>query len=906
MFNTTSLFRFLVACAAIALCAAGSSAASATATDKLPDPLQLRPLNPAFDLYPDSSLANFAYLLDAPAGKHGFVQSRDGHFYFENGQRARFWGVTITQEHIDIPKQRIDEVVDNLARAGCNMVRFHSLDNRAGLQYGFLRRTIVDDAPPNDKDTQHFDKEYRDRLDYWIARLKERGIYSFIVLRAFRSYRDGDQVANAELLPRGATPMAFFNPRLIQLQKQYARDLLIKHVNPYTKLPLGKDPAVALIEVFNEDSLFSRPGMWQNMIEPYRTEFHELWGSYLRNKYKTTPALRAAWTNAEGQCALADEESLEKNNVGLPDMNATEGFEQAQSEPYVSVLKSPARRREAVLFAIDVQDKYFHQMTEALTEMGVKVPSTGVVAGSSVPDTFSAAREFAFTAENMYQEHPIFEPGREWLPPFYYHNGNYLRENDPYTGMPFVTRYRWAGKPLAVREWATCWPNPYRAASIMEMASYGRFQDIDALIYFAYYTTGDFTKLDAFDLNNDPTRWGLFGYGARVFLGRDSVRPASRKVQIGYSLEDMGAYSSWMDALHSLSWVHAVENVLRTQDFQSQADLMITSGRSHTPGYHGQRAIIFSPAEYVTAEQKARAIGSETLWAKSGYPLAGQTSTTALRPFTREDIISSGLEPFPADTSAMQPGAFDPKRSNLILGRIAFDDVPAFAYEATHKLYGTPMTSASLAAGQLLSDTGELVRSITSGTLTIDAPCVQVVQGEMTSATAMQTPSGLLRVLSQSPFAAVVAVSLDDKPLTASTHFSVKMVTVAENRKQQLDPAKHPAMAGSFVMTTQGTYPIVTQQHPLSDRATTVWLNGRKLASVYLENGTWELVFDTQHRRIDVFCDLPNVRFELPTPTGNESYSLQPYYNETPPDKPYKVGNEFQYPGWAKYARLSY
>ena len=34
-------------------------------------------------------------VLDAPAGKHGFVKVKDGHFYFEDGTRARFWGTKI-------------------------------------------------------------------------------------------------------------------------------------------------------------------------------------------------------------------------------------------------------------------------------------------------------------------------------------------------------------------------------------------------------------------------------------------------------------------------------------------------------------------------------------------------------------------------------------------------------------------------------------------------------------------------------------------------------------------------------------------------------------------------------------------------------------------------------------------
>ena len=34
--------------------------------------------------------ADFSHLLDAPAGKHGFVRVKDGHFYFEDGTRIRF------------------------------------------------------------------------------------------------------------------------------------------------------------------------------------------------------------------------------------------------------------------------------------------------------------------------------------------------------------------------------------------------------------------------------------------------------------------------------------------------------------------------------------------------------------------------------------------------------------------------------------------------------------------------------------------------------------------------------------------------------------------------------------------------------------------------------------------------
>ncbi len=135
------------------------------------DPLAVRALNPTFDTFPDASLVDFSFLLDPPAGKHGFVEARpDGHFYFSgNDKRVRFWGVTVAASHVDIPKERIREAVDVIARSGCNLLRLHELDNRGGEKYDLVRRNIIDEAFPNNDDSTKFDAEYRDRVDYWIA-----------------------------------------------------------------------------------------------------------------------------------------------------------------------------------------------------------------------------------------------------------------------------------------------------------------------------------------------------------------------------------------------------------------------------------------------------------------------------------------------------------------------------------------------------------------------------------------------------------------------------------------------------------------------------------------------------------------------------------------------------------------
>ena len=66
----------------------------------------------------------------------------------------------------------------------------------------------------------------------------------------FRRFKAGDGVPAADQLGPAARPYTLFDPRLIELQKEYARDLLT-HRNPYTGLRYVDDPALALVEVCN-------------------------------------------------------------------------------------------------------------------------------------------------------------------------------------------------------------------------------------------------------------------------------------------------------------------------------------------------------------------------------------------------------------------------------------------------------------------------------------------------------------------------------------------------------------------------------------------------------------------------------------------------------------------------------
>ncbi|HET6487904.1 MAG TPA: hypothetical protein VFH83_15860, partial [Spirochaetia bacterium] len=72
---------------------------------------------------------DFSFLLDAPAGKHGFLQIRDGHFSVGE-RRIRFYGFNLPFGCPFCPHADAEIIAERLARAGVNFARIHAVDFR--------------------------------------------------------------------------------------------------------------------------------------------------------------------------------------------------------------------------------------------------------------------------------------------------------------------------------------------------------------------------------------------------------------------------------------------------------------------------------------------------------------------------------------------------------------------------------------------------------------------------------------------------------------------------------------------------------------------------------------------------------------------------------------------------------
>ncbi len=143
--------------------------------------------------------------LEAPAGRDGFLRAEGGRILLPDGRRFRFWGVNICGPSCFPEREVAMRTADQLARMGVNCVRFHHMDSAWSPLF-------PKDAP----DTRRMDPTALERLDFFVAELKRRGIYINLNLNVGRRFRPGDGVRDADQLGYGKSA-TYFNLRLIEL-----------------------------------------------------------------------------------------------------------------------------------------------------------------------------------------------------------------------------------------------------------------------------------------------------------------------------------------------------------------------------------------------------------------------------------------------------------------------------------------------------------------------------------------------------------------------------------------------------------------------------------------------------------------------------------------------------------------
>ena len=825
--------------------------------------LTLPVLDPNRTAFPAPDLVDFAPTLDPPAGKHGFLfAGSDGHLYFEDGHRGRFWGINVAKDAVFAPQPVIDQVADCLAAAGLNLVRLHHIDGVTGL------------LPPDRASSEdRIDPDKLDAVHYWVHALKERGIYVYLDLLDFRTFQEAEGVPQAAALGRGAKPAAVFNERLVELQISYARTLLFGRPNPYTGLALGADPAVAMVEICDENGLFAKPERWAEMPDVYRSELQRRWNFWLRKTYGSTELLDRAWSDPDGRSALGAGERLEDSSVRLVPSERLDTDFPSPIGGGTGGAAETAQRRDVARFCHSVHREYFAQMRHALRQSGLRVPLTAVTDWDHPADLRAVVDELDFVACNWYYDHPIFGAGRAWRLPSFFTNTSPIGDQEGLDFTCSVLRAAAAGKPLVVREWGVCWPSKFRGAGVVEAAAYAALQDIDALILFTYDTDPEKQRIEYFDVSSDPARWGLVGVSGAIYRGR-AVRPALRHAVVGLSRE--GSFVSPVPShqLLGLGWRHQLRQHLFEETFAADGyDLVVASDEGGPASYPGRRVLFHVGGSPQT--------GTETLLRQSGYTIlplpaaegrfvfdglvydAGHALELApgLR-FATDEVHAAGHEVIGvSEDGTLACGFWDPQRENCVLagiGASALVRAAADLIPGERNGDGVTPRHAAMDRGEYRSDTGELRRLVEEERLILDAPRVQALVGALGPTPARMSD---MTVSSSSPLGVVVALSLDEQPLADSKALLVKMVTVAANQGEKKSLRDAPPGSPRLKLEAFGTGPVDTRGQPSSD-PTTIGLQGRPLLSAFVANGTWEAVQTRQGWYL--WCDTPGARFDIP------------------------------------------
>ena len=241
---------------------------------------------------PDNA-SSVAHLLDAPAGRHGFVRAQGGHFVTDAGP-SRFHATNLTGPANFPSRADADKLAARLARFGINCVRLHFMDT---WYVNFMPQPTQAILADDTRTQRELDPKQLDRLDYMIAAFKRAGIYVNINLHVGRTLDERDGFPGIKHLSWANKGIGQFEPRMIELQKEYARKLLT-HVNPHTGNAYTDEPCVAMIEISNEDSLLRTylGGTLDRLPEPYAAELRRQWNDWLHETYADAAALQAAWT----------------------------------------------------------------------------------------------------------------------------------------------------------------------------------------------------------------------------------------------------------------------------------------------------------------------------------------------------------------------------------------------------------------------------------------------------------------------------------------------------------------------------------------------------------------------------------------------------------------------------------
>ena len=244
---------------------------------------------PARDRFDSAALLDLRHLNETVAGQSGFVRvDGQGGFLRGDGQPIRFWAVNtdlasrepvVTRPLWGPQREDLAHHARFLAKRGVNMVRLHR-------QIGPDLKSRPDAAMTD------INKAERDAIWRTVAAMREQGIYTTLSPYWSVPMKFAQRWGMAGGHEQSALGLLFFDEPLQEAYRSWLRQLLTD-INPHTGLSLAQDPALAILQLQNEDSLL----FWtvDAIRGPQREALERRFADFVRKKYGSLLKAQVAW-----------------------------------------------------------------------------------------------------------------------------------------------------------------------------------------------------------------------------------------------------------------------------------------------------------------------------------------------------------------------------------------------------------------------------------------------------------------------------------------------------------------------------------------------------------------------------------------------------------------------------------
>jgi hypothetical protein len=424
------------------------------------------------------SITDVSHLVEAPAGKHGFLRrDRDALRFTDADGPTKFWAIN-GGPGADWSPDQMTQAARWYRKHGVNLIRQHTVIDAVGLM----------DA------NGHFNPDRLDHYDRWFSAMKEQGIYTTwsvvyphhgrflqkhdeIDPELFAELDRADEQADGSRQPIAVNDYINLDPSLQAVAWKYFKTLL-HHKNPYTGLAYKDDPALAMLEFQNESNVFfftlntlldadKMPILSQRMRRGFFNFVKARYGS----KQNTASAWGGRWMPGD------DWDGGELRLMGAHHW----GSEGPQHE-YSGQLR---RTGDYIEFLTTIQRDYYSRRQRQIRGAGFQ-GTTVTTAWKSGGPAASMANLYADSAADVIDRHNYFGggEGRHRIVEGKVNNATHLSQ--PGRGLLSLGLFQVADRPFAVSELSHMPPNPWKAEAAPLYAFYGLgLQGWDAVYSFA-------------------------------------------------------------------------------------------------------------------------------------------------------------------------------------------------------------------------------------------------------------------------------------------------------------------------------------------------------------------------------------------------------------------------------------